>query len=835
MKALLLLIALAGTAHAVGNGTLVANPPVTFVVTASGTGSVNATLQNTSAGALNVELVPDAACDPDIAFMVSGGNPFVLNGSSNKTVTFACTNARVGLERCLVHAIDANTSEPLADLEGVCDHASSSALSSVPATLDFGTIVVGGSAAKQLTLANNGPDPLSTLFFQTDELDDNFEIALPCNPDAPECDGSVPPISPGENAVTVIRCAPKSPGVHTAHLEIATDNGLHLPAKVALTCIGGAAATPVLVATPPVVTVAQPLEVVSATASSRVVLANAGTDSLHVKSIHVVDVDPSSALDWSFSLTGTCTGTPCTIAAGQQVAIELVFDPSAIGSRRASLLVTFDDTISRSRSIPLRGTGLGATLLLTRTPTTLELGTVPLGRSTSATLHFANTGNRPTTAMLGLAPIGVFSLAPPATLSVVPTAIADLLATCTPVATGPAPATITATSTDTITMTSINVGATCTGSTSPFYADQGSLDFAEVRLDDGPVTRTVDLASTGAPLALQGTAHLDAANPSISLGAPTSATTPASIDVTVTPVAEGDLVNHLIVNDVPGDALAVPIRGRVVTANYEIPTKVELGTFCVGQPTTSSNLSLVSSGTATIGVSAPALSPISNFELGLTAPSAYPATLPPSKTAVISISPRRQLTAGPIGEPLMLADNVTWTTDVGSKPVMTTEVTATFISSGGAIAPQSVPFEPQPVHLYMDNAKPIVIQNCNTTVLQLDPPTIRAPFSIDSIGFPTQLEPNESATFTVGFHPTRVGTFDDQLVITSPQVSPLVVHLTGVSTNMEMPDVDGGSGNGVLPSTTFYACSCNAHGPGGGAPILLALAAIIFRRRAGSS
>lgn len=836
MKVLLLLIALAGTAQAVGNGTLTATPPVTFVTTTTGTGNANATLQNTSAGALDIELVKDASCDRDIDLSIGGSNPFVLGGFAAKTVTFECTNARIGLERCLVHARDANTREPLADLEGVCDHAMSTGLNASATSLDFGTVVVGSSSTQTLLLTNNGADPFSTLFFQTDELDDNFEIALPCNPDAGECNGAVVPVSPAAQTIAVLHCTPTSPGPHTAHLEIATDNGLHLPAKVTLTCIGAAASKPVLLATPPVVTVATPVEVVSASAQIGVALTNAGIDTLQIQSLRVIGVDPDSTSDWSFSLTGTCTGTPCSLGPGQQVAVELELDPTAIGARAASLLVSYRDTIDRSRSIPLNGVGQGATLQLTRTPAAIELGTVPLGRSTSTTLHFANTGNRDTNAMLGLAPVGPYSLAPPAALTVPPTANADLLATCTATTQGVFPATITASSTDTLALTTIAIAATCTASTSPFYADPGGLDFGEVRVDGGPVTRTAELGATGAPLVLTGTPHLDVANPAISIGAASAAQTPASIDVTVTPSADDGLASHLLVSDTAGDNLSIPIRGKVVTATYNVPMMLELGTFCIGQPTTPSSLTLQSTGTATIQLGAPTLPADANFDLGLTAPSVYPATLLPGKTAVISITPRRQLTVGPIGDTLTLKDTVTWATDVASAPTRPTEVSAKFVSSGAAIAPQVIPFGVEKVHVYSTaGIKSVTIQNCNATVLQLDAPVIRPPFSIDSTGFPTQLAPNESATFTVGFHPTRLGAFADTLTITSPQVAPLVVELTGTSETDDQPQVDAGSDTGPLASRTFYACSCNGSAPGGGLPIVLALAAIIFRRRAGSS
>ncbi|MEO6772298.1 MAG: choice-of-anchor D domain-containing protein [Kofleriaceae bacterium] len=833
MKALAVLVLLAGTAHA--GSSIVANPPVTFVVTSSGSGTANATLQNTSSGTFQIALVRDASCDPGIDFSIAGGNPFTLPGTTAKTVTFACTNAKLGLERCTVHAVDANSGEPLADLAGACEHVTSTGLTAVTPTLAFGPVTVGDTVALPLVLTNNGGAPIGKLYFETDELDDQFEIALPCNPDAPACDGNIVPIAPGESTNVVVHCTPRTSGTHTAHLEVATDSGSHLGTMIALTCTGVDAVTPVLGVTPPVVTIAAPTEVVSTVVHTTVYLSNLGTGTLQIADIRPVDIDTGAAFDWTFTLGGTCTSVSCALAAGQQVTVELAFDPSQAATRRALLLVLYHDTIDRTRAIPLIGTGLGATLQLLGTPATLDLGSSPLGKATSLSLKFANTGNDDATAMLGLAPVGPFSLAPPATLTVTPNAIAALAATCTPTVAGPAATSISATSTETIAMTAIQVAATCTGLATPLYTMPTAIDFGEVRLDGGAVSQTFGVVSNGAPLTLAADPHLDSPNASVSVAPPAGTTTPTSFEVTVAPQAEGDLSSHITVDDTAGDTLAVPISGRIVSATFDAPFAVDIGTFCVNQPTTSSNLTLTSSGTATIGVLAPALSAAAPFELGLVAPTVYPALLPPGRSATVSISPYRQ------PGKTTLAGDVTWSTDVASHPTQVTAVTAEFIDSGGAIAPTALEFGDVPVHLFLDNGQRVTIQNCSGAVLELEPPTISAPYSIDSPNFPTELEPDETATFTVGFHPTEVGEASAELVIKSPQLpgSPLVVHLHGTSTTDTPPGSDGGSGSGAIGSTSFYACSCNSNAPAGGLPIVIALVMIVVgptsRRRGGSS
>ena len=817
---------IAGNAYAIGSGSVVANPPVSFIVSASGTASANATLQNLSGGAFTVELERDASCAADVDFAIAGGNPFTLAGNSSKTIALNCTATGFGLERCLVHAIDANTREPLADVLAVCEHATSTSLITSVPMIAFGSVQIGASVGMPLAITNNGTMPVTKLFFQTDELDDNFEIARPCNPDGPACAATITPLATAATTIASIHCAPRLPGLHTAHLEVATDTGQRLAQKVTLTCTGVAATTPVLGAEPPMVVVAAPTEVVSTIVHSTLYLSNLGTGTLQITDIRPVDVDPGAGFDWTFTLGGTCTSLTCNLAAGQRVAVDLAFDPSQIAGRHASLLVSFNDNIARTRSIPLDGVGQGATLQLAGTPTTLDLGSTPIGKPTTATLHFSNTGNRDTSAALAVAPTGPYVLAPASMLTVTSTAIADVAATCTPTGTGAATAQITATDADTITATSITISTTCTGTSTALYASPTSINLGEVRLDGGPIMQTVTLLSNAGALTITVPPHLDIANSNITLGGLSTTTTPAMFDLTVTPEAEGDLATHIVVEDGLGDTLSIPISGRIVSAAYTVPATLDVGTFCINQPTASSNLSLTSAGTATIVVGRPAVANTSGFELGYTVPTVYPAQLLPSKSATISVTPERQAVA------TALSGDVVWTTDTGMGSA-TTHVTAQFVDSGGAISPRGLDFGRVKVHLFEDDGQRVILQNCNPGVLELDPPTIKPPFFIDSPSFPTSLESNETTTFSVGFHPTRLGVFDDTLTISSPQLPgmPLIVELKGVSITDTPPDLDAGQGSAQPGSRTFYACTCNGTAPGGGAPILIALLVIVRRRR----
>ena len=817
----------------VGNGNVVATLPVTIVQTNGGGGSGSATIGNVSSGGYNVAVAGDVACVPGVDFSISGGSPFALAAMTQKSVMYTCaTGQPPGLERCLLHATDTNTGDPLVDLLAVCENAPSATL--VPSTtlLDFATVAVGNTGTIALGISNPSPTTITKLFLQTDDLDGDFEMSTPCNPDAAYCDGPIQPVGQTGSTTVYVKCSPRSAGLHTATLEVATDTGQRFAQSVMLSCNGTAAVIPVLGVSPETVDVAAPVEVVGGTAQTSLRLENLGTGTLQITDIRTVDVDSGAAIDWTFALTGTCTGAPCSLTAGQQVAVNLTFDPVAIGTRRASLLISFHDTIDRTRSIPLVATGLGATLDLLG-ETALDFGSVPLGHSSQLAFALANRGNRDTTASLGTMPTGPpFALSPAMMATVSPGVVEMITAPCMPTTAGLATTAITAQSSDTNGSLPISVTATCTGITTPLYSNPTALALGEVRIGAGAVVHSLQIESTGAPLTIAGTPALDLANPSIGIGSASAPTTTATIDVTIDPQAEGDIKSNLVVADSGGDSLKIPISGRIVTASYTVPQSLDVGTFCVNQPTASSNVALVSNGTATIALAEPTVSTASPFLLSFSLPSTYPANLPAAQTATVAVTPERQAAKTTI------TDTLTWTTDVEGELTNTTAITASFINSGGAIAPPILDFGKEPVHLFVDDGQRVMIQNCNGSVLELDPPTIRAPFSIDSPNFPATLDPNETATFSVGFHPTRIGpndtalTFTDTLTISSPQLmgAPLQVQLVGTSiTDALTPDA--GVGSATPEQTSFYACSCNSNAPGGGLPIVLALLAISRRRR----
>src|SRR5439155_491328 len=189
---------------------------------------------------------------------------------------------------------------------------------------------------------------------------------------------------------------------------------------------------------------------------------------------------------------------------------------------------------------------------------------------------------------------------------------------------------------------------------------------------------------------------------------------PATLELAVSPPADGSLANRITVTPSTGPARTIAITGTAVTATYSVPAVVSLGTFCVQQPTMPRLVQLASIGTATIGVMAPALqSSDSPFDLELVAPLLYPSVLAPGQRALVSATPKRRVVAG------FVTDDVIWTTDVANAATAHSKLTSTFVDAGSAIAPDMLTFGSTPIHVDTRNAQQVTLQNCDGSALQL--------------------------------------------------------------------------------------------------------------------
>ncbi|HSR96544.1 MAG TPA: choice-of-anchor D domain-containing protein [Kofleriaceae bacterium] len=801
-----------------------ADPEVQVIdapVNGAGSGAIE--LRNDTAAAIVVgSITAEPGCDA--AFVHAPAAGFTVAAGGSHTLAISCTAAPASMQRCEYRARAAGGAVLLA-FEAVCTYAGGADLAPDPTAVDFGAVAIGSPLSRTIAVRNAGAAALDKLFIETTDRAANFTVAAPCNPDARACDASVPATPPGATTSVVVSCTPRSEGAHAAVLHLASSAGTRAP-PIALTCTGLPTMAAVLSVVPSAIDVGA-VETMMGTATATVRIANPGGEALKLSDIQLLDGGAGGASDWSYTAHDPCgpaVPPSCTLGAGAFVDIDLVFDPSAIGGRGAALLVNYRDTADRTTAIPLRGIGRGATLELVGGPTVLDFGTLPLDTPASLTLTVANRGTRDLSAgMVGLTPPGPFSVAPASMFTVATAAPTPITVTCRAMAPGMFTAQLRLAATDAASP-AIEVTLRCAGDAAmQLAATPPAILLGEVRLG-GQVTRSIAIASS-APVTLT-SAQLETKVPGMSVaGAPSSV--PAMLELSVAPQAAGDLANRIVATPSVGPTRNIAIAGTAVMAMYSAPGVVSLGTFCVQQPTMPRLVELASTGTATIGVMAPALqSSDSPFDLELVAPLAFPSVLAPGQRALVAATPKRRAVAG------FVTDDVVWMTDVANPASMRTKLTATFVDAGPAIAPDTLGFAPTPIHVDTRNAQQVTLQNCDVSPLQLEAPQVDVPFSVDSPPPPDMLRPGQTVTFSVGFHPTKLGAVSKTLAITSPQLrTPLMVTLTGTGIAAG-GDVTGGSSMPGLAPTSFYACdSCASADASSALALAIAALAVLRRRR----
>ncbi len=121
---------------------------------------------------------------------------------------------------------------------------------------------------------------------------------------------------------------------------------------------------------------------IGGTASQSVTISNGGGSSL--------TITQASTTAAGVNITGI--SLPLMIGAGKQATFDVVFSPKAAGTLSADVSIMSDLSSSPSM-VSLSGTGMAATALLTSTSSSLNFGTVALGKSGALSATLTNAGN----------------------------------------------------------------------------------------------------------------------------------------------------------------------------------------------------------------------------------------------------------------------------------------------------------------------------------------------------------------------------------------------------------------------------------------------------------
>jgi hypothetical protein len=124
---------------------------------------------------------------------------------------------------------------------------------------------------------------------------------------------------------------------------------------------------------------------VGTTKNMNVVLSNSGAQGTSVQ------VSQLAVSGGGFNVTGATL--PATLAAGQQLTLNVSFKPSASGKASGSLSI-LSDASNSSLSIPLSGAGVVSTGQLTVSPTSVAFGSVQVGSSATSAVTLRNSASQ---------------------------------------------------------------------------------------------------------------------------------------------------------------------------------------------------------------------------------------------------------------------------------------------------------------------------------------------------------------------------------------------------------------------------------------------------------
>ncbi len=804
-----------------GPSGIAVTPPVVEVhLQQNQVGSGGGTMMNAGASTQVLAITPDSSCATlGVTGFSMPSPPFTLAMGQSQPAGIACNASGYGIRRCQQHINGAGASV-LASYTGLCITEGPTLFQPSTPSLSFGNHMVG-TMSPPMTVTMTAPMmPSNTVIsIQVGDQDGNFIVQSPCFQNGPGCDATValPPM--GMLPINIV-CAPQSPGMKFASLNVVGNNGTH--AQVMLSCNGTqTAGAPAIGVNPTTVPLSWPVNM--GVASSMVRVSNIGTADLIVQQPTV-----SGNTDWSISVGAPCTSFPCTVGMGSGFDIVTTFAPTAIGARDATLTLMSNDPNAGIVQVQLDGTGQGATLALATnlgTPPALDLGTTPIGIPTQATFVLRNDGNvllDPVT--LSLTQTGSVFGVSPATTNIAPSGTRMITVTCTPAAAQLYTADLDVVAPTAKTGSPIAIEVRCTGTAGGLFSTPSTIRFDEIRTGTPRVTKTITLKTATGPLTITSAPELTSPIAGVTVGAPSSMMItplqPVTFDVSVDSGAmDRDLTGTIEVT-ADGDTLPIPMTGKVVTAKIDVPPVLMIGSFCVGQATSAATARLTAAGTATIGLpSQPVLTKMatSPFQLAYTTPVGYPYQLPSGQDAAVDVTPLRQMTKG------VQTDELVWTTDVDGDMAPHTTVTAEFVAEGGAIAPQLVDF--QRVKLKEIGEPHVIrIQNCGMQPMQLNGPSIepQGEFLDDSPSpLPETLAPNQVATISVNFAQRKAGARMATLTVDS-SAGRLSVMLLGQG--IDDPDA-------TKETKSFYACDCRSSSPTAAWPVLLVIVVLRRRRR----
>lgn len=416
-----------------------------------------------------------------------------------------------------------------------------------PSSVSFGSVAVGQSTTKTVTLTNTGTEALSVSGISV--AGTGFTASGPHLPMS---------LAAGQSTSISAVFKPTAAAADTGKITI-TSNAAGSPSLVALSgtgTTGTKAAT--LTATP------------SSIAFGSVAVGSEETQTIHLEN---TGGESASISKMTFSGTGVSVSgmtAPMTLAAGQTANLTVTYKPAAAGTLAGSVSIASNAT-NPSMLIGINATATLSTLAAT--PASFSFGNVVVGSDTTQTIRLQNIG----TALVKISAItpsvsgvAISGVTPPINLA--PGTSATLTAAYTPTAAGSVAGKITVTSNAVGSPTIIDLSATAAAAAVQLTPSASSLSFGSVTVGSSG-TSQVKVKSTGnakasiSKVTVTGTGFVLGSSAANVILDPSQS---ESYTVNFNPKAAGSLTGTLtITSNAKNSPINIPLSGTAVAAGSQ--------------------------------------------------------------------------------------------------------------------------------------------------------------------------------------------------------------------------------------------------------------------------
>jgi Abnormal spindle-like microcephaly-assoc'd, ASPM-SPD-2-Hydin len=630
-------------------------------------------------------------------------------------------------------------------------------------SISFGQTQIGSKVSRTLTLTSTGNAPLSINTVTVSGAPFSLGIlSLPAT------------LQPNQQLTLTVTYDPTTEGSDAGTLTIVSNDATGT-ATVSLGGSGTSVPAPQLTISPTAVNFGNvPINVAS---TQSVTLTSTGTAP--------VTINAATASGLPFSVSGATL--PLTLNPNQSATLQVQFDPTASGAATGQMTISSNSTSGATANLQLTGTGIASTTpTLTVSTNSLSFGNVAVNSAATLPLTLTSSGTAPVTISAAtLTGTGFTDSGTTFPLTLNPNQSVTLQVDFSPAAAGAATGQLTLNSNSTTGAITIQLAGTGTVTTSPqLTVSTNSLSFGSVAVNS-TATLPLTLTSSGtAPVTisastLSGTGFTDSgASFPVTLNPSQTVTLQLKFNPTAAGVATGQLT--LNSNSSTGP-ITIPMTGtgtQTTSPQLTVSTySLSFGNVVVNS-TATLPLTLTSSGTAPVTISAAALSGTGFTDSGAT----FPVTLNPNQSVTLQVQFNPATVGAATGQL-----TITSTSSSGTSTAVQLSGTGTVVTTPQLLfSSKTLSFGN--VAVGSTGSASLTLTSSGTAPVTISSAALQGTgFSDSGASFPVTLNPNQSVTITVQFDPTAAGAATGTLTVSSNSTTGAITQVTLSGTGTAVP------------------------------------------------